>query len=90
MKVLVTGGCWFIGSNFVRHILRAVLPGRTVSGFRGGQSYHMFYMLLSSLQQRQQFIAELRKREIHSVFHYVPLHLSAMGKRYGGREGACP
>jgi dTDP-4-amino-4,6-dideoxygalactose transaminase len=24
------------------------------------------------------------------VFHYLPLHLSAMGRRFGGREGQCP
>lgn len=25
-----------------------------------------------------------------SVFHYLPLHLSPMGRRFGGRPGACP
>jgi dTDP-4-amino-4,6-dideoxygalactose transaminase len=24
------------------------------------------------------------------VFHYLPLHLSEMGRRFGGREGDCP
>ncbi|MGD0091904.1 MAG: dTDP-4-amino-4,6-dideoxygalactose transaminase [Planctomycetota bacterium] len=54
------------------------------------QPYHMFYLLLPSLQQRQALIAHLRSRGILSVFHYLPLHLSAMGCKYGGRPGACP
>jgi dTDP-4-amino-4,6-dideoxygalactose transaminase len=24
------------------------------------------------------------------VFHYLPLHLSEMGRRFGGKEGDCP
>jgi dTDP-4-amino-4,6-dideoxygalactose transaminase len=54
------------------------------------QPYHMFYMLLPSLEQRQSLIAHLKARGILSVFHYLPLHLSDMGRRYGGREGDCP
>ncbi len=54
------------------------------------QSYHMFYMLLPNLNARQRLIAHLRQRGIYSVFHYLPLHLSEMGRKYGGREGDCP
>ncbi len=54
------------------------------------QSYHMFYMLLPNLEARQRLIAHLRQRGIYSVFHYLPLHLSEMGRKYGGREGDCP
>lgn len=54
------------------------------------QPYHMFYMLLPSLEHRQALIAHLRAQGIHSVFHYQPLHLSDMGRRFGGREGDCP
>ncbi len=32
----------------------------------------------------------LRARGIRSVFHYLPLHLSGMGIRYGGKPGDCP
>jgi dTDP-4-amino-4,6-dideoxygalactose transaminase len=53
------------------------------------QSYHMFYLLMPSLQHRQALIAHLRERRILSVFHYVPLHLSAMGQKFGGRPGDC-
>ena len=54
------------------------------------QSYHMFYLLLPSLQVRQALIAHLKTRGILSVFHYLPLHLSEMGRRFGGKEGDYP
>jgi dTDP-4-amino-4,6-dideoxygalactose transaminase len=54
------------------------------------QSYHMFYMILPSLAVRQALIAHLKARGILSVFHYVPLHLSDMGRQWGGKEGQCP
>ena len=54
------------------------------------QSYHMFYMLLPSLDIRQAVIAHLNSLDINSVFHYLPLHLSDMGRKLGGKEGDCP
>ncbi len=54
------------------------------------QSYHMFYLLLPSLEDRQLFIQHLKARGILSVFHYVPLHLSGMGRKFGGEPGLCP
>jgi dTDP-4-amino-4,6-dideoxygalactose transaminase len=55
-----------------------------------GQSYHMFYLLLPSLEKRQAMIEYLRSRSIWSVFHYLPLHLSPMGLGYGYRAGDLP
>ena len=54
------------------------------------QPYHMFYLLLPSLEWRLGLIAHLKSRGILSVFHYLPLHLSEMGRRFGGRPGDCP
>ncbi|MBK9210400.1 MAG: dTDP-4-amino-4,6-dideoxygalactose transaminase [Anaerolineales bacterium] len=54
------------------------------------QAYHMFYMLLPDLDLRQKFIMYLRERGIYSVFHYLPLHLSAMGQGFGYTAGDCP
>jgi dTDP-4-amino-4,6-dideoxygalactose transaminase len=54
------------------------------------QAYHMFYLLLPSLQDRQALINYLLSRGILAVFHYLPLHLSEYGKRWGGRMGDCP
>jgi dTDP-4-amino-4,6-dideoxygalactose transaminase len=50
----------------------------------------MYYLLLPSLAKRQALITHLRERGILSVFHYLPLHLSAMGRQFGGQPGQCP
>jgi dTDP-4-amino-4,6-dideoxygalactose transaminase len=55
-----------------------------------GQSYHMFFLRLPSLEARSALTAALRTRNIHAAFHYVPLHMSAMGQRFGGFLGQCP
>jgi len=54
------------------------------------QSYHMFYILFPDLENRQAAIAHLKERGIQAVFHYLPLHLSPMGAKFGGKEGDCP
>jgi dTDP-4-amino-4,6-dideoxygalactose transaminase len=54
------------------------------------QSYHMFYLLLPAQEVRQALIHHLKARGILSVFHYLPLHLSEMGRKFGGRAGDCP
>lgn len=54
------------------------------------QPYHMFYMIMPSYEDRQALIAHLKSRGILAVFHYLPLHLSDMGIRLGGKEANCP
>ena len=54
------------------------------------QSFHMFYLMTRSLAERTALIRHLREKEIYAVFHYVPLHTSEMGVRFGGRDGQCP
>ena len=54
------------------------------------QSFHMFYVLLPSPDARARLIEHLRERGILAVFHYLPLHLSEMGRALGGREGQAP
>jgi len=53
-------------------------------------TYHLFYLLMPSLEERQALIAHLRKQGILSVFHFQPLHISKMGQRFGGKPGDCP
>jgi len=55
-----------------------------------GQAYHMYYLLLPSLERRTALIEHLKRRGILSVFHYLPLHLSLMGQKFGGKPGDCP
>lgn len=54
------------------------------------QTYHMFYLLFPNLEKRQAAIAHLKERSVQAVFHYLPLHLSPMGEKYGGKAGDCP
>lgn len=54
------------------------------------QAWHMFYLLLPNLATRTALIAHLKARQIAAVFHYLPLHLSAMGRKFGGHAGQCP
>ena len=48
---------------------------------------HMFYIKAKDLQERTELIAYLRKHEIQSVFHYIPLHSAPAGKRFGRFHG---
>src|SRR5438067_341786 len=52
--------------------------------------YHMFYIILPDLEARQALIQHLKERDILAVFHYLPLHLSEVGRRLGGKAGDCP
>ena len=54
------------------------------------QAFHMFYLLLPSLEKRQALIAHLKAQDIVAPFHYLPLHLSEVGRKFGGKEGDCP
>lgn len=49
---------------------------------------HMYYVLLAPEINRQTILSEFKRREIYSVFHYVPLHSSPAGERYGRVTGS--
>ncbi|MHC4831036.1 MAG: dTDP-4-amino-4,6-dideoxygalactose transaminase [Planctomycetota bacterium] len=51
---------------------------------------HMFYLLVSSVAERDALIAHLKAKAIHAVFHYVPLHNSPMGQRLGCADEPLP
>lgn len=48
---------------------------------------HMYYVLLAPEIDRQQVLSVMKRRAIFSVFHYVPLHSSPAGRRYGRPHG---
>lgn len=54
------------------------------------QPFHMYYLLLKDGAQREALIAHLEEQGILAVFHYLPLHVSDMGRKFGGRAGDCP
>jgi dTDP-4-amino-4,6-dideoxygalactose transaminase len=47
----------------------------------------MYYVLVEDEHVRQRLLDEYRRQEIGSVFHYVPLHSSPGGQRYGKAGG---
>jgi dTDP-4-amino-4,6-dideoxygalactose transaminase len=55
--------------------------------FDADSNGHMFYVILDSLDTRTALIAHLKEQAIHPVFHYVPLHSSPAGRKYGRVSG---
>lgn len=49
---------------------------------------HMFYVKLADLDERTAFIQHLKDNGVQATFHYVPLHSSPAGRRYGAFSGA--
>ena len=48
---------------------------------------HMFYIKLKDINERQEMIQHLASNKISSVFHYIPLHSSKAGVRFGKFNG---
>jgi dTDP-4-amino-4,6-dideoxygalactose transaminase len=51
---------------------------------------HLFALLMPTAAARTALIEHLGAQGILAVFHYIPLHLSPMGQRFGGAPGDCP
>jgi dTDP-4-amino-4,6-dideoxygalactose transaminase len=64
------------------------LPRPEPAGIQGNG--HMFYVLLKDLAMRSALIAHLKARGVHAVFHYVPLHSSPAGRKFGRAAGPLP
>lgn len=48
---------------------------------------HMFYIKTKDIQERTRLLAFLKERGVGAVFHYIPLHTSAAGRKYGRFSG---
>lgn len=53
-------------------------------------SGHLFYVLMPTSDLRDQMLQALGERGVHAVFHYLPLHASPGGRRYGRLGGPVP
>jgi dTDP-4-amino-4,6-dideoxygalactose transaminase len=53
-----------------------------------GHNAHLFYLLVPLPAQRNEILADLNARGVNAVFHYVPLHSSPAGQRYGRTAGS--
>ncbi len=58
-----------------------VIPGDCV------HNAHMYYLIVSSLEERTALISYLRENDILAVFHYIPLHSSPAGQKFGRFDG---
>jgi len=50
--------------------------------------YHMFYLLFQSEDLKNRFLKYMNKNGVNAIFHYLPLHISTMGKKFGKFD--CP
>ena len=64
------------------HLRRPVVPASCI------HNAHMYYLLLRSGKERDELIGCLRAKGIGAVFHYIPLHSSPGGERYGRAVGS--
>lgn len=60
---------------------RPIVPGHC------GHNGHLYYVLLPPEVDRGAVLGRLKEANIHAVFHYVPLHSSAAGLRFGRAHG---
>jgi dTDP-4-amino-4,6-dideoxygalactose transaminase len=51
---------------------------------------HAYYLVLKNLADRMAFINTMKKQEVSCSFHYVPLHSSPAGEKYGRVYGNMP
>lgn len=75
---------WFEEAERAGRLRRPVVPGHCV------HNAHMYYILLPDLVRRSAAIERLKALGVHSVFHYVPLHSSPAGLKYGRAAADLP
>lgn len=51
---------------------------------------HMYYILLEPGRDRRKMVADLNAAGVNAVFHYIPLHSSPAGRRFGRTTGDLP
>ncbi|SEH30301.1 dTDP-4-amino-4,6-dideoxygalactose transaminase [Magnetospirillum fulvum] len=49
---------------------------------------HIYYLLLPTNEMRDAALRRLQERNVQAAFHYVPLHSSPAGQRFGRADGA--
>lgn len=72
---------WFAELERAGKLRRPVVPSHCA------HNAHMYYVLLPDLTTRTSVIGELKAMDVHSVFHYVPLHSAPAGRKYGRAHG---
>jgi dTDP-4-amino-4,6-dideoxygalactose transaminase len=65
-----------------QQLVRPAVPANCV------HNGHIYFLLMENAARRDAVIANLRAREIVAPFHYVPLHSSPAGRRFGRTSGS--
>ena len=78
---------YFLGLSELANAGKIRLP-HTPSNIDGNA--HMFYCILNSSAERTNLIQYLETKNIMAFFHYIPLHSSPMGKKYGYQKEVLP
>jgi len=65
-----------------------MLPQPEPEGVAGNG--HMFYVIARTATERSALLAHLKSAGVHAVFHYVPLHASPAGRKFGRSAAALP
>jgi dTDP-4-amino-4,6-dideoxygalactose transaminase len=73
---------WFAEAERTGKLRRPIVPGHCA------HNAHMYYVLLPDLRCRTAAIERLKGLGVHTVFHYVPLHSSPAGLKYGRTHGS--
>jgi len=71
----------FLDLEVQGHVRRPVIPSHCQ------HNGHLYYLLFPDLERRDFAMKYLKEKGINSVFHYVPLHSSTMGKKCGRAHG---
>jgi dTDP-4-amino-4,6-dideoxygalactose transaminase len=66
------------------HVMRPVVPSECKS------NGHIFYLITRSLEERTALMAHLKGLGVAAPFHYISLHTSPAGKKYGRSHGLLP
>jgi dTDP-4-amino-4,6-dideoxygalactose transaminase len=60
-------------------------PDQIMSIHKISFNIHLYYWLSSSLKERESLRLLLHKNGVEAMFHYIPLHSSLMGKKFGNK-----
>lgn len=73
---------------FARYLAELAAPVEARGGYvvrshaRNTPNHHLFAVVFARPEHREAYVTHMRAHEIVTPFHYVALHLSAMGRRF--------
>lgn len=82
--------CWQRYHDLLEPLETKGILRRPIVSEKCQHNAHMYYVLLLPGSDREAVLNEFRRNDIWAVFHYVPLHSSPAGQRYGRAQGALP